>query len=44
MATFTSDMVAGNQSFKPFPCWAVGVKYAQINVTPALSAADVYQM
>ena len=44
MATFTSDMVAGNQSFKPFPSGALGVRYAKINITAALNAADVYQM
>jgi hypothetical protein len=44
MATFTSDMVAGNQSFKPFPSGAVGVRYAKINITAAVNAADVYKM
>ena len=44
MATFTSDMVAGNQSFKPFPSGAIGVRYAKINVTAAVNAGDVYKM
>ena len=44
MATFTSDMVAGNQSFKPFPSGALGVRYAKINLTAAPNAADVYKM
>ena len=44
MATFTSDMVSGNQSFKPFPSGALGVRYAKINLTAAPNAADVYKM
>ena len=44
MATFTSDMVSGNQSFKPFPSGAVGVRYAKFNVTAALNAGDIYKM
>ncbi len=44
MATFTSDMVAGNQSFKPFPSGALGVRYAKINITAAVNSADVYKM
>ena len=44
MATITSDMVAGNQSFKPFPSGAIGVRYAKINVTAAVNAGDVYKM
>tara|TARA_A200000159_G_C7241299_1_gene304662 strand:+ start:465 stop:875 length:411 start_codon:yes stop_codon:yes gene_type:complete len=44
MATFTSDMVAGNQSFKPFPSGAVGVRYAKINITAAVNAGDIYKM
>jgi len=44
MATFTSDMVAGNQSFKPFPSGAVGVRYAKIIVSAAPNANDVYKM
>ena len=44
MATFSSDMVSGNQSFKPFPSGAIGVRYAKFNVTAAPNAADVYQM
>ena len=44
MATFTSDMVAGNQSFKLFPSGAVGVRYATINITAAVNAGDIYKM
>ena len=44
MATFTSDPVSGNQSFKPFPSGNIGVRYAKFNVTAAPNAADVYQM
>ena len=44
MATFTSDSVSGNSSFKPFPSGTVGVIYASFNVTAAPNAADVYQM
>ena len=44
MATFTSDSVSGNSSFKPFPSGTVGVRYASFNVTAAPNAADVYQM
>ena len=44
MATFTSDMVSGNQSFKPFPSGAVGVRYAKFNVTVAPNANDIYKM
>ena len=44
MATFTSDMVAGNQSFKPFPSGALGVRYSKITLTAAPNAADVYKM
>ena len=44
MATFTSDMVSGNQSFKPFPSGALGVRYAKIDITAAPNAADVYKM
>ena len=44
MATFTSDQVSGNQSFKPFPSGAVGVRYAKIIVGAAVNAADVYKM
>ena len=44
MATFTSDQVSGNQSFKPFPSGAVGVRYAKIIVSAAPNAADVYKM
>ena len=44
MATFTSDMVAGNQSFKPFPSGALGVRYSKINVTAAVNSGDIYKM
>ena len=44
MATFTSDSVSGNSSFKPFASGTVGVRYASFNVTAAPNAADVYQM
>jgi len=44
MATFTSDQVSGNQSFKPFPSGTIGVRYAKIIVSAAVNAADVYKM
>lgn len=44
MATFTSDVVSGNSSFKPFPGGTMGVRYAKYTVTAALNAADIYQM
>ena len=44
MATFTSDQVSGNQSFKPFPGGTVGVRYAKYTVSAAPNAADVYKM
>ena len=44
MATLKSDMVLGNQSFKPFPSGAVGVRYASHSITAALAAADIVQM
>ena len=44
MATFTSDMVAGNQSFKPFPSGALGVRYSKITLNAAPNAADVFKM
>jgi len=44
MATLKSDMVNGNQSFKPFPSGAVGVRYASHSITAALAAADIVQM
>ncbi len=44
MATFTSGQADSNQSFKPFPSGMVAVRYAKINVTAAVNAADVYQM
>ena len=44
MATLKSDMVLGNQSFKPFPSGAVGVRYSSHSITAALAAADIVQM
>jgi len=44
MATFTSDVVSGNQSFQPFPSGTVGVRYSKYTVTAAPNANDVYQM
>ena len=44
MATFTSDVVAGNQTFKPFPGGTVGVRYAKFTTTAAPNTSDVYQM
>ena len=44
MATFTSDMVSGNQSFKPFPSGAVGVRKGKITLTAAPNAGDIYQL
>ena len=44
MATYNSDMVAGNQSFKPFPSGALGVRYAKFTATTAIALNDVIQM
>tara|TARA_Y100000401_G_C8144275_1_gene136399 strand:+ start:57 stop:473 length:417 start_codon:yes stop_codon:yes gene_type:complete len=44
MATFTSDMVSGNQSFKPFPSGAVGVRKGTISLTAAPNVGDIYQV
>lgn len=44
MATFSSDSVSGNSSFKPFPGGTMGVRYAKFNVTAACNTNDVYQM
>ena len=44
MATYKSDMVNGNQSFKPFPSGAVGVRYAKFEATTALALNDVIQI
>jgi len=44
MATYKSDMVNGNQSFKPFPSGAVGVRYAQFEASTALELNDVIQI
>ena len=44
MATFKSDMVSGNQSFKPFPSGAVGVRKGTISLTAAPNVGDIYQV
>ena len=44
MATFSSDSVSGNSSFKPFPGGTMGVRYAKYTVTAACNTNDVYQM
>ena len=44
MATYKSDMVKGNQSFKPFPSGAVGVRYAKFTATTAIALNDVIEM
>ena len=44
MATYKSDMVAGNQSFKPFPSGAMGVRYAKFEATTALASGDILQL
>ena len=44
MATFTSDMVSGNQAFKPFPSGNMGVRKGKITISAAPNANDVYQM
>ena len=44
MATFSSDVVSGNQTFKPFPGGTVGVRYAKFTTTAASAANDIYQM
>jgi len=44
MATYKSDMVSGNQSFKPFPSGAVGVRYAKFEASTALALNDVIQI
>lgn len=44
MATYKSDMVNGNQSFKPFPSGALGVRYASFEATTALVLNDVIQI
>tara|TARA_R100000951_G_scaffold79338_1_gene67330 strand:- start:2105 stop:2542 length:438 start_codon:yes stop_codon:yes gene_type:complete len=44
MATFTSGQADSNQSFKQFPSGTLAVRYAKINITAAVNAADVYQM
>ena len=44
MATFTSDQVDGNQTFKPFPDGNLGIRYAKYTVTAAPNTSDIYQM
>ena len=44
MATYKSDMVKGNQSFKPFPSGAIGVRYAKFEASTALALNDVIQI
>tara|TARA_Y100001949_G_scaffold168477_1_gene167269 strand:+ start:248 stop:658 length:411 start_codon:yes stop_codon:yes gene_type:complete len=44
MATFTSDQINGNQTFKPFPDGNLGIRYAKFSVTAAPNTSDVYQM
>ena len=44
MATYKSDMVSGNQSFKPFPSGALGVRYAKFEASTALALNDVIQI
>lgn len=44
MAIFKSGQADSNQSFKPFPSGNMAVRYAKLNVTAAVNAADVYQM
>ena len=44
MATYTSDVVSGNQSFKPFPSGNMGVRYSKFEATTALALNDVIKM
>ena len=44
MATFTSDQINGNQSFKPFPDGNLGIRDAKYTVTAAPNTSDIYQM
>ena len=44
MATFTSDQINGNQTFKPFPDGNLGIRYAKFSVTAAPNTDDIYQM
>ena len=44
MATFTSDQINGNQTFKPFPDGNLGIRYAKYTVTAAPNTSDIYQM
>ena len=42
--TYTSDVVSGNQSFKPFPSGMMGVRYSKFEASTALVLNDVIQM
>ena len=44
MATFSSDQINGNQTFKPFPDGNLGIRYAKYTVTAAPNTSDIYQM
>ena len=44
MATYTSDVVSGNQSFKPFPSGQMGVRYSKFEATTALALNDVIKI
>lgn len=44
MATYNSDVVDGNQSFKPFPSGQLGVRYSKFEATTALALNDVIKM
>ena len=44
MATYTSDVVSGNQSLKPFPSRIMGVRYSKFEASTALALNDVIQM
>lgn len=44
MATYKSDQVNGNSSFKPFPSGNIGVRYAKFEATTALALNDVIQI
>ena len=43
-STYTSDVVSGNQSFKPFPSGQLGVRYSKFEASTALVLNDVIQM
>ena len=44
MAEYTSDVVSGNQSFKPFPSGQMGVRYSKFEATTTLATSDVIKM